>query len=87
MYATSEILWFDCCSLKDLLLTNGQSFTFLGQKRCFEKCLSDVYCFVLALAFSRPFDFPIGIIKLSKNSWSRRYHFIINNNLVIIFLI
>ena len=33
MYATSDILWFDCFSLKDLLLTNEKSLLpFLGKK-------------------------------------------------------
>ena len=33
MYATSEILWFDCFSLKDLLLTNEKRLLpFLGKK-------------------------------------------------------
>ena len=74
MYATWEIHWFHCCPLKALLLTNGQSLLpFLGKKDAL-KNVYRMFCSSPILAISRPSDFPIRIIKLSKNSWSRRLH-------------
>ena len=57
MYATSEIFGLLLLSERSVTDKWAESFTFLGQKRCFEKCLSDVL-FKSYLSIFPPIWFP-----------------------------
>ena len=77
MYATSKIFGLIVSLWKICYWQMGRVFYLFGAKKMLWKMF--IGCFVLVLlAFSRPSDFPIGIIKLNKNSWSRRLQLLLH---------